>query len=169
MATPPELTLLLESFDRNGRLNREMLDAIPFSDLDLSDGQGGRSIGQLLGELAAFRHGWLSHISPEHAEGIPSVIEGDELDYEMTAQSMDELTAAFAAGDAAAKRAVLDALEEGRSFEGAYTSHPGHFLQHILVHDAHHRGQIMTLLRQGGRPAEDMDALERATWPIWRE
>lgn len=169
MTPPPNLDLLLESFDRNARVNRKVLDAISMSELDISDGRGGRTIGQLLGELAEFRYGWLTTISPEHAEGIPSVIEGDELEYVVTAQSMAELVAAFDAGDAAAKKAVLDALDEGRSFSGAYESHPGHFLQHILVHDAHHRGQIMTLLRQGGRSAEEMDALERTTWPIWRE
>lgn len=169
MTQSQDVTLLLESFDRNARVNREVLDAISRSDLDVSDGRGGRSIGQLLGELAEFRYGWLREISPEHAEGLPSVIEGDELDYELTAQSTEEIAAAFAAGDDAAKRAVLEALEDGRSFSGAYESHPSHFLQHILVHDAHHRGQIMTLLRQGGRTAEDMAALERVTWPIWRE
>lgn len=169
MTPDPELILLLESFDRNARVNRKVLDAIAMSDLETSDGRGGRSIGQLLGELAEFRYGWLSMISPRHAEGIPSVVEGDESSFELTAKSMDELATAFAAGDDAAKRAVLEAIGEGSSFERAYTSHPAHFLQHILVHDAHHRGQIMTLLRQSGRTAEEMDALEGATWPIWRE
>jgi uncharacterized damage-inducible protein DinB len=39
---------------------------------------------------------------------------------------------------------------------------------HCLVHDAHHRGQIMALLRQSGRSAEERALLEDATWPIWR-
>lgn len=38
-----------------------------------------------------------------------------------------------------------------------------------IVHDAHHRGQIMALLRQSGRGAEERERLEQATWPIWRE
>ena len=165
----PEMDLILASFDRNARVNRAMIDAISFDELDASDGRGGRTLGQLLGELAEFRYGWLTAISPAHAEGIPSVIEGDELAYEVTAESMQEFADAFEAGDAAARKAVLEAVAEGRSFRRAYESHPAHFLQHILVHDAHHRGQIMTLLRQGGRTGEQMDALDRATWPIWRE
>lgn len=169
MDIPPELTLLLESFDRNARVNREVLHAISFGDLQISDRRGGRSVGELLGELAEFRYGWLKVVSPEHADGIPSVVEGDEANLRLTAESMEELTDAFEAGDAAARAAVLEALEKGRAFSRAYESHPAHFLQHILVHDAHHRGQIMTLLRQSGRTPEQMDALERRTWPIWRE
>lgn len=169
MTDAPDLTLLLDSFERNARVNRVVIDAISEDEWAVSDGRGGRSIGQLLGELAEFRYGWLMAISPAHAESIPSVVEGDEPDFRLTATTIEELHAAFEAGDAAAKKAVLEAIAEGRTFSRAYESHPAHFLQHILVHDAHHRGQIMTLLRQSGRSASSMDDLERTTWPIWRE
>lgn len=169
MTDAPDLTLLLDSFERNARVNRAVIDAISEDEWAVSDGRGGRSIGQLLGELAEFRYGWLTVISPAHAESIPSVVEGDEPDFRLTATTIEELHAAFEAGDTAAKKAVLEAIAEGRTFSRAYESHPAHFLQHILVHDAHHRGQIMTLLRQSGRSASSMDDLERTTWPIWRE
>ena len=69
---------------------------------------------------------------------------------------------------------MQDALQEGRKFddpwkEGAYQSNPAHFLQHTIVHDSHHRGQIMALLRMNGRSQEQMEEIEEATWPIWRE
>lgn len=63
----------------------------------------------------------------------------------------------------------MSALNENRLFEGAYKSHPAHFLQHIIVHDAHHRGQIFSLLRQGGWAREQLGTLDDATWPIWNE
>lgn len=169
MAQFTDMSLLLESFERNARVNRVVIESIAEEEWELSDGRGGRSVGQLLGELAEFRYGWLTVVSPGHAEAIPSVVEGDESGFRLTATSKAELHDAFAAGDAAARTAVLEALEDGRSFSGAYERHPAHFLQHILVHDAHHRGQIMTLLRQGGRSFAQMDELESATWPIWRE
>ena len=169
MANRPDLSLLLESFDRNARVNRVVLDAISVDEWAISDEHGGRSIGLLLGELADFRKGWLEGISPAHAEDLDWVTGGEEPDWNLAIATKEELIAAFEAGDAAARNAVLDAIEDGRTFTRAYETHPAHFLQHILVHDAHHRGQIMTLLRQSGRSAEKMDALERATWPIWRE
>jgi uncharacterized damage-inducible protein DinB len=169
MDHPPELTLLLESFARNTRVNLAMVDALTLDDLDTSDGRGGRTISELVGELVAFRKEWLSYISPAHAEDLPWFIQIEQSSYRLTTSSLAEVAEAFQLVDEAARTAVLDAVEQDRSFEQAYESHPGHFLQHAIVHDSHHRGQIMTLLRQSGRTAEQMDALERVTWSIWRE
>ncbi|GAA3997899.1 DinB family protein [Deinococcus rubellus] len=162
-----ELTLLHESFRRNGRVNDFLLDAITEADLALSDGRGGWTVGHHLTHMAGFRQGWLSNISPEHAEGLPTMTRGTEL------RDTQELAAAFKAGDEAALKAVHAALDEGRSFpdpweEGTYQSSPAHFLQHTIVHDSHHRGQIMGLLRAGGHTAEEMNALDNH-WAIWRK
>ncbi|MFC4452898.1 DinB family protein [Deinococcus sonorensis] len=161
----PLPALLLESFNRNGRVNAALLDLLTPADLSLKDGPEGNGLGELLAHMAGFRRGWLVNISPAHAEHLSEIKDDADL---------DTLRAAFAAGDAAALAAVQDAVQEGRAFadpwnEGAYASHPAHFLQHTIVHDSHHRGQIMTLLRQSGRSREQMDALEEASWPIWRE
>ena len=87
----------------------------------------------------------------------------------LAARSIAELQAAFDAGDAAVRDAVASGAAEVRRFEGAYASHPAQLMVHCIVHDAHHRGQIMALLRQSGRSAEERGRLEGATWPIWRE
>ena len=166
--------LLLESVRRNGRVNAAVLESLSDDDLDLSDGRGGWTVGQHLGHLANFRKDWLSNISPPHAAELPDVLRRAESGFELTTRDLGELATAFTAGDEAAIRAVRDALQEDRAFddpwnEGAYQSHPAHFLQHIVVHDSHHRGQIMSLLRRGGRSPEQMSELEEATWPTWRE
>jgi uncharacterized damage-inducible protein DinB len=151
--------LLVESFARNGWVNAAMLDALNPADLALEDAPEGNSIGELLAHMAGFRRGWLENISPPHAEGLSKVDKVADL---------DTLRVAFASGDAAALKAVYDALQDGRSFGGAYQSNPAHFLQHTIVHDSHHRGQITTLLRQSGWTKERLEALEEATWPVWR-
>ncbi|HZW99664.1 MAG TPA: DinB family protein [Trueperaceae bacterium] len=167
MSVPVELKLILEAFDRNARVNRATLGTLTMEDLNHSDGAGGFSVGQHLADIVDFRPGWLSRVSPAHAEGIPDVT-GDTPTW-LTVSSIEELQRAFDAGDAAVKEAVISAVNEGRSFEGAYPSHPAHFLQHTIVHDSHHRGQILALLRQAGRPAEVREELEGASWAIWRE
>ena len=169
MAQNTELGLLLTSFSRNGRVNDVILSTITEADLILEDGQGGWNIGKHLGHLADFRHNWLRFISPPHAENIPSVIEGDWQNFHLATQNLDEIKQAFSAGDTAALQAVTSALEENRSFEGAYESHPAHFLQHTIVHDAHHRETNLSLLRRGGWTREQLSALDDATWIIWNE
>lgn len=164
-----EVDLILESFERNGRVNRAVLASLKMSDLEHDDRAGGWNVGKHFGDMAGFRYGWLMRVSPQHAESVPSVVEGDPTNFWLAVESIDELQHGFDAGDAAVLEAVMSALDEGRKFEGAYQSHPAHFLQHTIVHDSHHRGQIMALLRRGGRPAEERERLENGTWPIWRE
>ncbi len=168
MTQDADPTLVFDAFDRNTEVNTALLDALDDGDLHVPDGRGGWTVGQHLGHLAEFRHGWLGHIAPAHAEGIPSVVEGGETDFVLTAATVAELAAAFQAGDAAAKAAVRERLATGGSFEHVYTSHPTAFLVHTVVHDAHHRGQVLALLRAAGRSQAWLDAVDDATWPVWK-
>lgn len=160
--------ILVESFHRNGQVNAALLEHLTPSDLGFSDGQGGMSVGQHLEHLVGFRKGWLEEASPEHAKKLSyTTLEGRERFWKTTLD-LAQLKAAFQEGDRAVLDAVRDAYASGQSFVGVYESDPAHFLQHTLIHDAHHRGQVSVLLRQNGRTLEDMDEIERATWPIWR-
>ncbi|PNY81199.1 DinB family protein [Deinococcus koreensis] len=171
-----DLTLLLESFRRNARVNAFLLEALTPADYDLSDGRGGMTVAQTLRHMASFRVGWLWNISREHAEPLLDHTRKDadgDPQWRWHEKAPHELGDAFTAGDEAAVTAVQAALEEGRTFpdpwnEGTYQTSPAHFLQHTIVHDSHHRGQILTLLREGGRSKEDMDKLDEH-WAIWRE
>ncbi|SEI93616.1 Uncharacterized damage-inducible protein DinB (forms a four-helix bundle) [Deinococcus reticulitermitis] len=171
-----DLDLLLESFRRNGRVNEVLLGSLTPEDYGWTDGHGGWSVGRHLRHMAGFRVGWLWNIARDHAAPL---VNPDELDADgdplwRWQNSPDhELGAAFTAGDAAAVQAVRAHLHSGEPFadpwkEGAYRSSPAHFLQHTIVHDSHHRGQIMALLRMNGSSKERMDALEHH-WAIWRE
>jgi uncharacterized damage-inducible protein DinB len=162
---------ILDAFARNGEVNAAFLAALRDDDLAASDGHGGWSVGLHLGHAAEFRYDWLHFIAPEHAEAIPSVVEGDPEGgaFHLTTTSVGDIAAVFEAGDAAALAAVRSAFAAGRSFEGAYVSSPSAFLVHAIVHDAHHRGQVASLLRSRGRLSRaELDALDGATWSIWR-
>ncbi|HEX7004585.1 MAG TPA: DinB family protein [Trueperaceae bacterium] len=163
------IDFVLEAFDRNGRVNRATLATLKMDDLGHDDGAGGYTVGQHLADMAEFRYGWLTKVSPQHAESVPSVADGDQSSFWLTITSIEELQRAFDAGDAAVRAAVTSAVDEGRKFTGAYESHPVHFLEHTIVHDSHHRGQILALLRRAGRPTEERMELESKSWSIWRE
>src|SRR5690606_11786154 len=88
-------------------------------DLNHEDGVGGFSIGQHLADIVSFRPDWLSRVSPRHAERVPNVIDESSPTW-LGIESIDQLQAAFEAGDAALRDAVVDVVNEGRSFEGVY-------------------------------------------------
>jgi uncharacterized damage-inducible protein DinB len=157
-----------DAFDRNAEVNAALLAALTDADLQVPDGRGGWTVGKHLGHIADFRYDWLRHIAPAHAEGIPEVIEEDGDDFRLTATTTGALHEAFEGGDAAARAAVREHLAAGTSFERVYTSHPTAFLVHAVVHDAHHRGQVLASLRAAGRPQAWLDAVDDATWSIWR-
>lgn len=165
---PQQIDTILLAFERNSRVNAAMLAGIDDNDLAFA-AAGSWSIGKHLCHLASFRYGWLTVVSPEHAGTLTPIIEYREDDFTPLAQHVDEISNAFRDGDAAVLAAVNLALAEGRRFDKAYGSHPTGFLVHVLIHDAHHRGQVMSLLRQSGRTKHDMELLEEASWPIWRE
>lgn len=111
----------------------------------------------------------LSRISPAHASPLaPLIVSVGDDDLEPSVSTIEEFSNGFRDGDAAALAAVQAAIGEGREFERVYQSHPANFLP-LMIHDAHHRGQVMSLLRRSGRTAEEMGILDDATWPIWRE
>ncbi|MCD0176592.1 damage-inducible protein DinB [Deinococcus sp. 14RED07] len=172
----PDLTLLLEAFRRNARVNDALIAALTPGEFALSDGHGGWTVERHLRHMATFRVGWLWNMSRDHAMPLlnPEELDADgDPQWRWANAPATALPEALAAGDAAAVRAVEAHRASGEPFadpwnEGTYQSDPAHFLMHTTVHDSHHRGQILSLLRQGGRTPEQMDALD-AHWAIWRE
>ncbi|UBV42671.1 DinB family protein [Deinococcus taeanensis] len=167
----PDLTLLLGAIERNARVNDSLLETLVPDDLTFTDGRGGWSLARHLSHMAAFRGGWLLNIAPDYARGLPERTGGRHL-WEWVAADTAALRDMFRAGDDAAVRAVQAHRASGEPFadpwkEGAYQSDPAQFLVHIIVHDSHHRGQVMSLLRQGGRSPEAMERLDDH-WAIWR-
>ncbi|WP_019011309.1 DinB family protein [Deinococcus aquatilis] len=171
-----QIDFLLESFHRNARVNEVLFEALAPGDFVLSDGLGGWTVERHLRHMARFRSGWLWNIAREYAHPLfdhtQQDAEGDS-QWRWQDSPPGELTDALVAGDRAAVQAVQAHLASGEPFvnssrEAAYLSSPAHFLQHTIVHDSHHRGQVMALLRQGGRTKGQMDELDEH-WAIWRE
>lgn len=172
--TDPIPDLLLESFRRNARVNDFLLDELTDEELSFSDGQGGNTVLQLLSHMASARGGWLLEIglSPEYALELQKLAGGVNL-WEWQASGPAEVRAMFAAGDRAVLNAVQAHVQAGKPFADPYAatafpSNPAHFLPYIVMHDSHHRGQIVALLRQSGRSKERMDKLEEL-WTLLRQ
>ena len=161
-------SLVVDAFDRNARVNAATLDDLGDDLLTFEDDTGGFSVGQHLADMVSFRRGKLNQVASEYAARIPDPIDLDHPTW-LRARTVADLKDDFAAGDAAMRAAVTEAVAERRAFEGVYSSHPAALLLHCIVHDAHHRGQIAALVRRSGRSEERRHELEERTWSVWRE
>lgn len=160
-------TLMFDFFARNGEVNRLTLDALNDDLLGFEDESGGFSIGQHLADMLSVRYDRLEQVSPAHSKAIDDPTVPDSPTW-LRADTVAGVRADFDACDAAVVAAVRDAIREGRAFEPWYASHPAALLQHCIVHDAHHRGQIAALVRRSGRSRDERDALEDRSWALWR-
>ncbi|BDC51351.1 damage-inducible protein DinB [Bryobacterales bacterium F-183] len=160
--------LLLEWFRRNATANANLLQLLTPADFSLPFNPGSRTIGDLLAHMVFSRTGWLRQISPPHAEGIPQVSELGWQGGPLLVHSTAEFAQALQLADAAALAAVQDALADRRLFPREFHSHPAHFLQLMIIHDASHRSQILAALRlAANRTPEQTQALEDAVWDPW--
>lgn len=114
-----DLSFLLESFQRIGRVNQRLLQALTPAEADLSDGRGGWTVEQHLRHMAGFRVGWLWNLSPEHADPLldhsHKDADGDPM-WRWQHCPVSELHEAFSAGDGAAVKAVQAHLASGEPF-----------------------------------------------------
>lgn len=166
------IDLLLEAFRRNARVNEFLLDALSDADLARTDGRGGMTVAQMFSHMGVSRGGWLVDMAPEYAATTKALTGGKPV-WEWQASSREDIRAMLRAGDEAAVQAVQAHLQSGQPFAdpwkvGTYQSNPAYFLLQNIVHDSHHRGQMMVLLRQSGYSKGQLDRLEEQ-WDIWRE
>jgi len=159
---------LFESWSRNARVNESLLDHLTPDLMTLRPPEGGWTVAQHLVHLIGFRKGWLSYVSPRHQEDLSFLFSGDEEgEFEPTTLDSAVMKEAFRAGDAAVLAAVQEAVAAGGSFGvKVYVDDPRAFMQHALVHDAHHRAQILMTLRLAGHPWREADG---PMWAPWRE
>jgi uncharacterized damage-inducible protein DinB len=167
MAPMTEWDVLFEAWDRNARVNDALLEHLTPELMRLDDRAGGWTVAQHLAEMSGFRKDWLSEISPSHQTGLEFMhraLPGGG--WEAATDDPAAFREAFRAADAAVAAAVRDAIAAGGFRGPVYARHPAFFVHHALVHDAHHRGQLLMTLRLAGRRWEEADG---PMWAPWRE
>lgn len=131
---------LLETWDIHNRIMLHVLDGIAPESLDVKAGRG-RSIGEQLAHVHNVRLIWLAaaSISTE----LPAKVGKEE------AREKSVLAAALLSSGEAIRSLVHHALEHNGTIKG-FKPHAAAFVGYLIAHEAHHRGQIILLLKQAG-------------------
>jgi len=133
---------LAETFAINNRVNLYLLDAIDEASLSAAySGPKGRSVGKQWAHLHDVRMMWLKASAPDLLKGL------NKLD-DVEALQKKAIAHALTLSGKAIETLFQQAVNTGR-IKG-FKPHATAFLGYLLAHEAHHRGQIMVILKQNG-------------------
>lgn len=124
--------------------------------LDARTPSGGFTVAEQLAHMAGTSKFWLMKLSAGAAADLPDLYDPQR---QRAERDPARIRAALDRTSAAVLEAATTAPDKG---ELPHLS-PAQFLIHTLVHDAHHRGQILLPLKTSGLPLPDEDAM----WFPW--
>lgn len=156
------------AWQANLRVNEVLLGHLTPEMLDARTPGGGYSVAQHLAHMVGTTKYWGSKLDKRLA-ALPRLFtireELDEDDPEAFIPETDlgRIRLVLTQTATAAREAIASALE---GFAGDLPhSSPDAFLIHMMIHDAHHRGQVLLALKTSGYLLPDEDTM----WVPWKE
>ena len=154
-----------ELWQVNNQINSNLLDHLTQEMMSAQTPGGGMTVAEHLAELAGTTAYWASKLSGQRIDITPRLyeIQGDDViaftDLELFRSGLPQSRAAVLA--------AAEAVPEGKTGDVPHTSADAVML-HQIVHDSHHRGQLLLALKTNGFPLPSEEAmwfpLRNETW-----
>lgn len=147
------------AWQANLRINRALLDHLEPELLSAQTPGGGFTVAQHLAEIVDAVKGWGTRFDQGRLAPLPDLYDPKaetfvaETDLARIVEVMEQTY-----------EAALEAAEAAREMGDSPHASPDAYLIHMMVHDAHHRGQILLALKTNGQPLPDEDRM----WGPWK-
>jgi uncharacterized damage-inducible protein DinB len=144
----------------NEEMNLKLLEYLTPDMLQVQTPSKSDTIAEYLAHLAISKRWWGKHLNEEQVAGLPSL-------YNETEQGFSAST------DLAQIKDVFEQTHKTLLETAERATHKGNlpypsidvFLIHMMIHDGHHRGQILLTLRTAGYPVPSDDDFWGGWWP----
>ena len=146
------MNAIIDTWEIHNRINLYLLNGIDEANFaDISPSKG-RTVGQQLAHMHNVRLMWLNAAMPELLKDV------SKIDNEGITKKI--LIDQFTKSGKAIAQLIDNGLTTGKIKN--FKPHPTGFLGYIISHEAHHRGQIILLLKQAGHPLD-----KKTLFGIW--
>ena len=132
---------ITDTWNIHNRINLYLLEALAEEHLADTAASKGRSVGEQFAHIHNVRLMWLKASEPVLLEGLLKLEKGTPLTKKLLSEELVKSSEAIA-------RLLDKCFAEGRI--RGFKPHPSAFLGYLISHESHHRGQIMTSLKQSG-------------------
>ncbi len=146
----------------NDQVNRNLLQHLTQEMMSAVTPGGGMTVAEHLAELAGTTEYWASMLGEQYLRSTPRLYEISDDDQVIPETDLNLYRERFQP----TRDAVLEAAEavpEGETGDAPHKSADA-VLLHMVVHDSHHRGQLLLALKVNGFPLPP----EEAMWLPWR-
>mgnify|MGYP001173882292 CR=1 FL=1 len=154
-------TPVRELWEANNKVNANLLNHLTQDMMHARTPGGGMSVADHLAELTGTTEFWVSRLAGDRLRETPRTYE--IVDDEVIAFTDVELFRERMPLSRAAVFEAADAVGDGETGDVPHTSADA-VLLHMIVHDSHHRGQLLLALKTNGFGLPP----EEAMWLPWR-
>jgi uncharacterized damage-inducible protein DinB len=156
----PVSEVVKEAWQVNDEINKVLLEHLTLEMLTVQTADKNWSVAGYLAHIAGSKKWWGTHVNKDEVDSLPDLFEKTGENY-VVEKNLGKIKAVFEQ----TSKMLLETAERADNKGTLPYASIDLYLIHMMIHDAHHRGQILLALRSAGHAPPDEDTFWGGWWP----